>query len=61
MRKSNVNPTVYNHTCGVSALCSLGCLQIQPKKDKMVSNFSIFVVNKWISPKQFGAKYTRVI
>ena len=52
---------MYNHTCGVSALCSPGCLQIQPKKDEMVSKLSIFVVNKWISPKKFLAKYTRVI
>ena len=53
--------TVYNHTCGVSALCSLGCLQIQPKKEEMVRKHSIFVVNKWISSKKFVAKYTRVI
>ena len=55
------NFTVYNHTCGVSALWSSGCLQIQPKKDEMVSKLSILVVNKWIFPKQFVAKYTRVI
>ena len=45
----------------MSALCSPGCLQIQPKKDEMVSKLSIFVVNKWISQKKFVAKYTRVI
>ena len=50
-KKTNALITVYNHTCGVSALCSTGCLQIQPKKDEMVSKLSIFVVNKWISPK----------
>ena len=38
--------TVYNYTCGVSALWSTGCLQIQPKKDEMVCKLSIFVVNK---------------
>ena len=52
---------MYNHTCGVSALCSTGCLQIQPKKDEMVSKLLIFVVNKWIFPKRFVAKYTRFI